>query len=64
MDETDELAFTDEDIQFPNTDNVVLKVVKDELWTTGIKSLDVTTFSGFRPLIGMLNDAGIFIFLF
>lgn len=64
MDENEELALTDEDIQFPNTVNGVLKVVKEELWTTGIKSLDVTTFSGFRPLIGMLNDTGIFIFLF
>jgi hypothetical protein len=63
MDENEELASTDEDIQFPNTDSVVLNVVKEELWTTGIRSLDVTTSSGFKLLIGMLND-GIFIFLF
>ena len=58
MDENEELASTDEDIQFPNTDSVVLNVVKEELWTTGIKSLDVTTVSWFNPLIGMLNDTG------
>jgi hypothetical protein len=45
MDENEELASTDEEIQFPNTVNGVLKVVKEELWTTGIKSLDVTTVS-------------------
>ena len=40
IDENEELASTDEDIQFPNTDNGVLNVVKEELWTIGIKSLD------------------------